>query len=196
MKNPPHVGEFIYNEVIKALGLTVTDAAKALGVTRQALNNLLNEKAALTEEMAIRIERVFGPRAEHLMRMQLAYNMAQARRHMAHQVRSLRPATEVRLLADSGTEPDRIKKSGASERLHHFEFDGETFTAREDAERGVRLDGHFKTWTALIVGGVRHALEPGSAKTERLCPSLKLIDLVKALRQGRSNEGMLPRFAQ
>jgi len=80
MKNPPHIGGFIRRQVIEPLRLTVTDAAAALGVTRQALNNLLNEKASLTAGMAVRIEKAFGPKADHLMRMQLDYDLAQARR--------------------------------------------------------------------------------------------------------------------
>jgi antitoxin HigA-1 len=83
MKTPSHVGGFIRRQIIEPLNLTVTDAALALGVTRQALNNLLNEKAALTAEMALRIEKAFGPKADHLMRMQLAYDMAQVRRREA-----------------------------------------------------------------------------------------------------------------
>ena len=83
MKIPPHIGGFIRRQIIEALNLTVTDAAAALGVTRQALNNLLNEKAALTAEMALRIEKAFGPKADHLMRMQLAYDMAQVRQREA-----------------------------------------------------------------------------------------------------------------
>jgi len=79
MKNPPHVGGLIRREVIEPLGLTVTEAAKALGVGRQALSSLLNEKAALTSDMALRVEKAFGPKMEHLMRMQLAYDLAQAR---------------------------------------------------------------------------------------------------------------------
>lgn len=80
MKSLPHIGGFIRRQVIEPLSLTVTDAAAALGVTRQALNNLLNEKAALSAEMALRIEKAFGSKADHLMRMQLEYDMAQARR--------------------------------------------------------------------------------------------------------------------
>ena len=79
MKNPPHVGGVIRRQVIEPLGLTVTQAAKALGVGRQALSSLLNGKAALTSDMAIRIEKAFGPKMEHLMRMQLAHDLAQAR---------------------------------------------------------------------------------------------------------------------
>jgi addiction module HigA family antidote len=80
MKNPCHPGEIIREEVIKPLGLTVTDAAKALAVARPTLSNLLNENASLTAEMALRIEKAFGPRMDHLMRMQLAYDLAQARK--------------------------------------------------------------------------------------------------------------------
>jgi len=86
MKNPPHVGGLIRREVIEPLGLTVTEAAKVLGVGRQALSSLLNGKAALTSEMGLRVEKAFGPKLEHLMRMQLAYDLARARK-MEHGVR-------------------------------------------------------------------------------------------------------------
>ena len=80
MKTPPHLGGFVRREIIDPLGLSVTEAASALGVTRQALSNLLNERVALTTEMALRIEKAFGPKMDHLMRMQLAYELAEARR--------------------------------------------------------------------------------------------------------------------
>ena len=80
LKNPAHPGEIVHHEVIEPLGLTVTQAAKALGVGRPALSALLNGRAALSPEMAIRIEKAFGPKADHLMRMQLAHDMAKARR--------------------------------------------------------------------------------------------------------------------
>jgi addiction module HigA family antidote len=86
MKNPPHVGGLIGREVIEPLGLTVTEAARLLGVGRQALSSLLNGKAALTSAMGLRVEKAFGPKLEHLMRMQLAYDLAQARK-MEHGVR-------------------------------------------------------------------------------------------------------------
>ena len=79
MKNPSHPGVVIRREVIEPLGLSVTAAARALGVTRPALSNLLNGRASLSSDMAIRIEKAFGPRMEHLMRMQLAYDLARAR---------------------------------------------------------------------------------------------------------------------
>ena len=81
MKSPPHIGSFIRTEVIGPFDLTVTNAAEILGVTRQALNNLLNEKSALTPDMALRIEKAFGPSMDHLLRMQLAYDVAQTREH-------------------------------------------------------------------------------------------------------------------
>src|SRR5579862_7350768 len=80
MKNPPHVGGLIRREVITPLGLTVTEAAKVLGVGRQALSSLLNGKTALTTKMGLRVEQAFGPKMEHLMRMQLAFDLAQARK--------------------------------------------------------------------------------------------------------------------
>ncbi len=80
MKNPPHPGGLIRRQIIEPLGLSVTAAAAALGVTRQALSNLLNERTALTADMALRIEKAFGPKMDHLMRMQLAFDLAEVRR--------------------------------------------------------------------------------------------------------------------
>lgn len=79
MKNPPHPGEIIRHEILEPLGLTVTDAATVLGVTRPALSNLLNGRASLTPEMALRIEKAFGPKMDHFMRMQLAFDLARTR---------------------------------------------------------------------------------------------------------------------
>jgi addiction module HigA family antidote len=80
MKNPPHPGELIRTEVIEALGLSVSKAAEVLRVRRATLSDLLNSKAALTPEMALRIEKAFGPDMNHLLRMQLAYDVAKTRR--------------------------------------------------------------------------------------------------------------------
>jgi addiction module HigA family antidote len=80
MKNPSHPGQFIKLEVIEPLGLSVTDAAKALGVTRAALSALLNGRSSLSPEMAIRIEKAFGPDMETLMRMQNSHDIAEARK--------------------------------------------------------------------------------------------------------------------
>lgn len=83
MKNPAHPGGFVKSEVIEPLELSVTDAAKALGVTRPALSALVNERAALSPEMALRIEKAFGVSMDTLMRMQNSYDIAQARKHQA-----------------------------------------------------------------------------------------------------------------
>jgi len=83
MKSPAHPGGFVKSEVIEGLGLPVTDAAKALGVTRAALSALLNERAHLSSEMALRIEKAFGVSMDTLMRMQNSHDIAQARKREA-----------------------------------------------------------------------------------------------------------------
>jgi addiction module HigA family antidote len=80
MKNPPHPGDLIKTEIIEALGLSVSKASEILRVRRATLSDLLHGKAALTPEMALRIEKAFGPDMNHLLRMQLAYDVARARR--------------------------------------------------------------------------------------------------------------------
>jgi addiction module HigA family antidote len=79
MKNPPHPGDLIRTEVIEALGLSVTKAAEVLRVRRATLSDLLRGKAALTPDMALRIEKAFGPEMDHLLRMQLAYDVSRTR---------------------------------------------------------------------------------------------------------------------
>jgi addiction module HigA family antidote len=81
MKNPPHPGDLIRTEVIEALGLSVSKAAAILKVGRATLPDLLHGKAALTPEMALRIEKAFGPDMNHLLRMQFAYDVAKTREH-------------------------------------------------------------------------------------------------------------------
>jgi antitoxin HigA-1 len=80
MKNPPHPGDFVRTEIIEAAGLTVRAAAEALHVSRPALSSLLNGKADLSGEMALRIEKAFGVRMDTLMRMQSSYDIARTRR--------------------------------------------------------------------------------------------------------------------
>jgi addiction module HigA family antidote len=80
IKNPPHPGDFIRTEIIEPAGLTVTAAAAALQVSRPALSSLLNGKADLSGEMALRIEKAFGVKMDTLMRMQSAYDIARARK--------------------------------------------------------------------------------------------------------------------
>jgi len=79
MKRPAHPGGFVKSEIIEGLGLSVTDAAKALGVTRAALSSLLNERSNLSPEMALRIEKAFGVSMDTLMRMQGSFDIAEAR---------------------------------------------------------------------------------------------------------------------
>ena len=81
MKNPPHPGNLIRTEIIEALGLSISKAAEVLKVRRATLSDLVHEKAALTPEMAFRIERAFGPDMDHLLRMQLAYDVARTRKN-------------------------------------------------------------------------------------------------------------------
>lgn len=81
MKIPPHPGDMIRTEILEPLGLSVTQAAEAIGVRRATLSDLLNEKAALSPEMALRIEKAFGPKMDHLLRMQLAFDVARVRSH-------------------------------------------------------------------------------------------------------------------
>jgi addiction module HigA family antidote len=80
MKNPPHPGDFIRTEIIGPAGLSVTAAAAALQVSRPALSSLLNSKAGLSGEMALRIEKAFGVKMDTLMRMQASYDIAQTRK--------------------------------------------------------------------------------------------------------------------
>lgn len=80
LKAPAHPGGFVKTEVIEPLGLSVTAAADVLGVTRAALSALLNERADLSPEMAIRIEKAFGVSMDTLMRMQNSFDIAEARK--------------------------------------------------------------------------------------------------------------------
>jgi addiction module HigA family antidote len=80
MKNPVHPGRIVRQDCIEPLGLTVTKAAKVLGVTRQALNNVVNCRSGISPEMAIRLSKAFGSSPEMWLRMQLAYDLAQARK--------------------------------------------------------------------------------------------------------------------
>lgn len=80
MRNPAHPGGFVKSEIIEALGLSVTEAAKVLGVTRPALSALLNERVVLSPLMALRIEKAFGVSMDTLMRMQNSCDIARARK--------------------------------------------------------------------------------------------------------------------
>jgi addiction module HigA family antidote len=81
MHNPPHPGGILRRQCLEPLELTVTDAAKGLGVTRQALSDLVNEKAGISVEMAIRLSKAFGSSAETWLGLQMAYDLWQVRGH-------------------------------------------------------------------------------------------------------------------
>ena len=78
MQNPPHPGGIVKRQCLEPLGLTVTRAAKGLGVTRQALSELLNGKSRISVEMALRLSKAFGSTSETWLGMQLAYDLWQA----------------------------------------------------------------------------------------------------------------------
>jgi len=78
MKNPVHPGRIVKEDCLRELDLSVTEAAKHLGVGRAALSALVNEKASVSMEMAYRLSKAFGSTPGHWMRMQLAYDLAQS----------------------------------------------------------------------------------------------------------------------
>lgn len=101
MHNPPHPGETLREDVLPALGLTVTDAADALGVTRPALSRVLNGRAAVSPEMALRLERWLGVdnggRAEVWLRMQAAHDLWAAERGARAMLKKIKPVERYRL---------------------------------------------------------------------------------------------------
>jgi addiction module HigA family antidote len=93
MKNPPHPGLSVRLDCLEPLGLSVTEGAKALGVTRQALNNLVNGKSGISPEMAIRLDKAFGGSAEAWLGIQMDYDLAKAMKNeRAIKVRRVREA--------------------------------------------------------------------------------------------------------
>jgi antitoxin HigA-1 len=96
MKNPPHPGQSVRYDCVEPLGLTVTEAARLLGVTRQALNNLLNGKSGISAEMAVRLHKAFGGNAETWLRMQAAFDLSQVRDRDIRVKRIHRPVAERR----------------------------------------------------------------------------------------------------
>lgn len=77
MQNPPHPGLAIRHDCLEPLGLSVTDAAKHLGVSRKQLSEILNGRSGISPEMAIRLDKAFGGGAAAWYQMQAAYNLAQ-----------------------------------------------------------------------------------------------------------------------
>ena len=81
MKNPPHPGRSISDACLEPLRLSVTDGARVLGVARHTLSRVINGQAGISPEMAIRLEKAGWSNAEHWLRLQVAYDLAQARQH-------------------------------------------------------------------------------------------------------------------
>lgn len=78
MKNPPHPGRLVRVSCLEPLGLSVTEGAKALGVSRQALSNLVNCRSRISGDMAVRLAKAFGSTTETWIRLQAAYDVVQA----------------------------------------------------------------------------------------------------------------------
>ena len=81
MKNPPHPGLSVRHDCLEPLGLSVTEAARHLRVSRKRLSGIVNCKAGISPEMAIRLDKAFGGGAETWLRLQAAYDLAQAMKH-------------------------------------------------------------------------------------------------------------------
>jgi addiction module HigA family antidote len=81
MKNPPHPGLSVRHDCLEPLGLTVTEAASKLGVSRKQLSDVVNGRSGISAEMAIRLDKAFGGGAETWLRLQAAYDLAEALRH-------------------------------------------------------------------------------------------------------------------
>jgi addiction module HigA family antidote len=96
MKNPPHPGLSVRHDCLEPLELSVTDGARVLGVTRQALNNLVNGKAGISPEMAVRLAKAFGGSPETWLGMQTDYDLAQVRKR-EHEI-SVQPVARGALL--------------------------------------------------------------------------------------------------
>jgi addiction module HigA family antidote len=80
MKSPSHPGEVFYWGVLEPMGMSVAEAARVLGVRRATLSAVVNARAALSPDLALRIEKAFGPRVDLMLRIQAAYDAAQVRK--------------------------------------------------------------------------------------------------------------------
>jgi antitoxin HigA-1 len=93
MHNPPHPGGIVRWQCLKPLGLTITEAAEGLGVTRQALSDLVNQRVGVSVEMAIRLSKGFGSSPETWLGLQMAYDLWQARERMERtKIREFNPS--------------------------------------------------------------------------------------------------------
>lgn len=94
MKHPPHPGRIVREDCLPELGLTIGEAAKTLGVSRQTLDKVINARGSITPDMAIRFEKVFGSSADTWLRLQLAYDLSQAREREADIIATIQPRPE------------------------------------------------------------------------------------------------------
>lgn len=95
LKHPTHPGSIIREDCLPELNLTVGAAAQALGVSRQTLDKIINERGSVTPDMAIRFEKVFGSTADMWLRLQTAFDLAQARKREAEIVATVRTPAKV-----------------------------------------------------------------------------------------------------
>jgi addiction module HigA family antidote len=95
MKNPSHPGEVFYWGVLEPLEISVAEAARMLGVRRATLSAVVNGRAALSADLALRIEKAFGPKIDLMLRIQAAYDVAQIRKRAREiKVKRYRPAAK------------------------------------------------------------------------------------------------------
>ena len=97
MKNPAHPGLSVWHDCLEPLRLSVTEAARRLGVSREQLSDIVNCNAGISPEMAIRLDKAFGGGAKTWLRLQVAYDLAQAMKHADEiKVERLAPAALIR----------------------------------------------------------------------------------------------------
>lgn len=89
MLKPPHPGRIVRQDRIEALGLTIGEAAEALGVTRQSLDRLVNERGGISPEMALRLAKAFGSTVEMWMRLQATHDLAETRKRKAEELAAI-----------------------------------------------------------------------------------------------------------
>lgn len=93
MKNPPHPGLSVRHDCLEPLGLSVTEAARKLDISRKQLSDIVNCRSGISPEMAIRLDKVFGGGAETWYRIQASYDLAQAMKKANQFTKRLSPAT-------------------------------------------------------------------------------------------------------
>jgi len=128
---PLHPGQFVRTKIIEPEGLSVKDAAAALGVHRVALSRLLNEQAALSPEMAARLDKAFGADMVHLMRMQSEYDICQAKLKFRGIKVPGNSATKKSSVSSSGAGISRLTKDNRRGQLAYAESG-----RRKDGDRG------------------------------------------------------------